>query len=240
MKVIAMIPARLEASRFPKKLIQDLNGKAVIYHTVEQAMLLGLFDEVVVVADDPVFEEILQPLGIKVHRSEGEYECGSDRIAAFAHLYQDADVIINIQGDEPFVNTEAIISLIKCFEGKDTQVASVMHVLNKEEVDNTNFVKVVVNHKNESMLFSRSPIPYQRNKEEEVKYYRHVGIYAFRPQVLSLFSQWPLGTLEKIEQIEALRFLENGYPIKMSEISSLTIGIDTPEDLEKAKKIMKS
>lgn len=239
MKVVALIPARLEASRFPQKLIQDLSGLPVIYRTVENAIHSGLFHEVVVVADHSIFSEILAPLNIKVHLTQQYFECGSDRIASVADQYLDYDIIVNIQGDEPFINEAGLRSLIELFDENQIEVASLVHSISKDEVTNPNFVKVALNQHFQALLFSRSVIPYHRNPSQNVQYYRHVGIYAFTPPTLQKFSQWKLGQLEQIEQIEALRFIENGMYIQMVEIFETTIGIDTPEDLQKANALFK-
>lgn len=236
MRVVALIPARLEASRFPHKLIQDLSGAPVIYRTVQNALNSGLFDKVVVVADDGVFEEILNPLGIQVHLTQQAFECGSDRIASVANEYLDYDIIINIQGDEPFINSTSLNSLIHLFNNDHTQVASLVHKIEETDVSNPNYVKVAMNQHFQALLFSRAVIPFFRNQKKPIEYYRHVGIYAFRPKALMQFAEWEIGKLEKIEQIEALRFIENGVLIQMAEIYETTIGIDTPEDLERAKK----
>jgi len=236
MKVVALIPARLEASRFPKKLIQDLNGKPVIYRTVENVIKMNVFDEIAIVADDAIFIDILKPLDIKVFHTTENFECGSDRIASVAQFYQDADILINVQGDEPFIKKDFIVTLIDSFKDTAVSVASLMHKLDENEVDNQNFVKVVVNEKNDALLFSRSVIPFHRNKNYTFDYYRHIGVYAFKPSALQAFSQWNYGVLEMAEQIEALRFIENGIKIRMSLINELTLGIDTPKDLELARK----
>lgn len=236
MKIVALIPARLEASRFPKKLIQDLNGKPVIYRTVENVLKMGVFDEIAVVADDLIFKDVLKSLRVNVFLSKEQFECGSDRIASVAQFYKDADILINVQGDEPFITKKSIMQLIDAFEDNTVSVASLMHELNYNEVDNPNFVKVVIDKKSDALLFSRSVIPFHRNKNFIFNYYRHIGVYAFKPSALQAFSQWDLGILEAAEQIEALRFLENGMKIRMSLINELTLGIDTPNDLELAKK----
>ncbi|HZH88209.1 MAG TPA: 3-deoxy-manno-octulosonate cytidylyltransferase [Chitinophagaceae bacterium] len=240
MKVVAMIPARLQATRFPEKLIQDLNGQPVIYRTVENAIQSGLFDEVIVVADDEIFKQLLAPLNIQVHITTQPYQCGSDRIASVADQYMHKDILINIQGDEPFINTKALKQVIHSFQDEQVKVASLVHPLDEKLVHQPNFVKVAMNKNLEAIFFSRAPIPYRNQLSFEYQYFRHIGIYAFRPEMLVAFAQWEIGDLEQMEQIEALRFIENGVFIQMSVINELTIGIDTPEDLEKARELLKN
>jgi 3-deoxy-manno-octulosonate cytidylyltransferase (CMP-KDO synthetase) len=167
-----------------------------------------------------------------------EHESGSDRIAeAVADL--DVDLVVNVQGDEPFMQKQPLADLVAAFSDNNVQVASLMHRINEQdELQNPNIVKLVVDKNNFSLLFSRSCIPFHRNREISVAYWRHIGVYAYRKNALMQFVQWPVGVLENIEKLEQLRYLENGLPIKMVETSFTGIGIDTPEDLEKARKFL--
>ncbi|WP_196890223.1 3-deoxy-manno-octulosonate cytidylyltransferase [Aureivirga sp. CE67] len=242
MKCIAMIPARLQASRFPEKLMQDLGGKTVILRTYEATVDTHLFDEVYVVTDSQViFDEIVHHGG-KAIMSVHQHESGSDRIAE-AVENMDVDVVVNVQGDEPFTKKEPLEKLLQVFKEdaeKKVDVASLMFPLTDfEAVQNPNNVKVVVNQNNEAMYFSRSPIPYPREKEL-ASYFKHIGIYAFRKQALLDFSNTPMTKLEATEKLENLRFLEHGKTMKMVETTHAAIGIDTPEDLEMAREILKS
>jgi len=215
--------------------MQMLGNKTVIRHTYENTVATGLFDEVLVITDsDILFQEIVTHGG-NAKMSNREHESGSDRIAeAVADL--DVDLIVNVQGDEPFVQKEPLADLIAAFTDSNVQVASLMHRLNdQEQLQNPNIVKLVLDKNNFSLLFSRSPIPFQRNTDAAVTYWRHIGVYAYRKKALMQFVQWPMGILENIEKLEQLRYLENGIAIKMIETVFSGIGIDTPEDLEKAR-----
>lgn len=237
-KVIAMIPARYQASRFPGKLMQDLAGKSVIARTYEAAKSTQLFDEVFVVTDSEVIFSEIEKEGGKAIMSQKEHECGSDRIAE-AVKDMDVDIVINVQGDEPFINEKALTQLLHVFEtdqDKRVDLASLkVKLTSEEDILNPNHVKVITDLNNFALYFSRSPIPFHRAKELEITYYKHVGIYAFRKDALMAFYNLPLSPLEASEKIECIRYLENGKTIKMVETSEVSIGIDTPEDLEKAR-----
>ena len=238
MKKIAVIPARYAATRFPAKLMQMLGNKTVIRHTYENTVATGLFDEVLVITDsDIIFQEIVSHGG-NAKMSIREHESGSDRIAeAVADL--DVDLIVNVQGDEPFMQKQPLADLLAAFSDNNVQVASLMHRLyEKEDLHNPNIVKLVVDKENFSLLFSRSCIPFQRNTEVSAVYWRHIGVYAYRKNALMQFVQWPLGVLENIEKLEQLRYLENSISIKMVETPFVGIGIDTPEDLENARRFL--
>ena len=241
MKIIAVIPARYASTRFPAKLMQDLGGKTVIVRTYEAAVNTQLFDEVFVVTDsDLIFDEILS-VGGKAIKSIKEHESGSDRIAeAVANIA--VDIVVNVQGDEPFIDKESLASVIEVFK-KDHQktidLASLMReITDLESIENPNNVKVVVDQNGLALYFSRSVIPYPREKNVGVRYFQHIGIYAFRKQALMDFYSLPMKSLEASEKLEQLRYLEFGKKIKMVETNHVSIGIDTPEDLEKARKML--
>jgi 3-deoxy-manno-octulosonate cytidylyltransferase (CMP-KDO synthetase) len=242
MKIVAMIPARFEASRFPGKLMKDLAGKSVIVRTYEATKNSNLFDEVYVVTDnDLIFNEIISNGG-KAIKSKKEHESGSDRIAeAIENL--EVDIVVNVQGDEPFTQKEPLQKLIEVFEldeSKKIDIASLMlKIEDEEEINNPNNVKVVTSEDNFAMYFSRSPIPYPREKSKAF-YFKHIGIYAFRKKALLKFTTLPTNRLEATEKLENLRFLANGLNVKMVETNQIAIGIDTPEDLEKANLIFKN
>ena len=241
MKIIAVIPARYASTRFPAKLMQDLGGKTVILRTYEAAINTQLFDDVFVVTDsDLIFDEIVSNGG-KAIRSIKEHESGSDRIAeAVENL--DVDIVINVQGDEPFIDKEPLVKVIEVFrndETKQVDLASLMReIKNEDEINNPNNVKVVVDQNGFALYFSRSVIPYPREKNVGVRYMQHIGIYAFRKQALLDFYSLPMKSLEASEKLEQLRYLEFGKRIKMVETTHVGIGIDTPEDLEKARKMI--
>ena len=241
MKIIAVIPARYASTRFPAKLMQDLGGKTVILRTYESAINTHLFDDVFVVTDsDLIFDEIVSHGG-KAIKSIKEHESGSDRIAeAVENL--DVDIVINVQGDEPFIDAEPLAKVIEVFRNdldKKVDLASLMReITNEEDINNPNNVKVVVDQNGFALYFSRSVIPYPREKNVGVRYMQHIGIYAFRKQALLDFYSLPMQSLEASEKLEQLRYLEFGKRIKMIETTHIGIGIDTLEDLEKARKML--
>ncbi|TVZ14967.1 3-deoxy-manno-octulosonate cytidylyltransferase [Maribacter sp. MAR_2009_72] len=233
-----MIPARYAASRFPAKLMQDLAGKPVIVRTYEAAVKTKLFDDVYVVTDsDLIYDTIIKEGGLAI-MSKKEHDCGSDRIAE-AVMQMDVDIIVNVQGDEPFTDRESLEGVMKVFEAdihKEIDLASLMvRITDEDEINNPNTVKVIVDNRNFALYFSRSPIPYPRAKNDHTVYYKHKGIYAFRKSALMDFQRLPMLPLEATEKIEAIRYLEYGKKIKMVETNVQGIEIDTPDDLKKAQ-----
>jgi 3-deoxy-manno-octulosonate cytidylyltransferase (CMP-KDO synthetase) len=238
MNVIAVIPARYASTRFPAKLVQDLCGKPVIVRTYEAALQTRLFDEVFVVTDADEIEDVIVAHGGKVIRSQRHHESGSDRIAeAVADL--EADIVVNVQGDEPFIAREPLEALLQAFrEDVDQRIdlgSLMVAITDATEIENPNVVKVVTDRMGYALYFSRSVIPYPRERVEGLRYLRHIGVYAFRKQALLDFAQWPMQPLEATEKLEQLRYLEFGKRIKMVETSHVGIGIDTVEDLEQAR-----
>lgn len=242
MKIIAMIPARYAASRFPAKLMQDLAGKTVILRTYEATLATGLFSEVYVVTDSDIIYNEITSQGGNAIMSENEHESGSDRIAE-AVASVDCDIVVNVQGDEPFTERESLEKVLNVFDNdtnQDIDLASLMvEITDWEEIKNPNTVKVIVDQNNFALYFSRSPIPYPRDKTVKARYFKHKGIYAFRKQALLDFTVLPMQFLEASEKIECIRYLEFGKKIKMVETSVEGVEIDTPEDLERAKKLWK-
>nr|WP_315251960.1 3-deoxy-manno-octulosonate cytidylyltransferase [uncultured Flavobacterium sp.] len=241
MKIIAVIPARYASTRFPAKLMQDLGGKTVILRTYEAAINTQLFDDVFVVTDSELIYDEIVSNGGKAIRSIKEHESGSDRIAeAVENL--DVDIVINVQGDEPFIDAVPLAKVIEVFKNdtsKQVDLASLMReIKNEDEINNPNNVKVVVAQNGFALYFSRSVIPYPREKNVGVRYMQHIGIYAFRKQALLDFYSLPMKSLEASEKLEQLRYLEFGKRIKMIETTHVGIGIDTAEDLEKARKML--
>lgn len=242
LRVIAMIPARYAASRFPGKLMQDLHGKSVILRTYEAARDTGLFAEVYVVTDSDVIYSEISGNGGKAIMSKKEHECGSDRIAE-AVEDMDVDIVVNVQGDEPMIDTESLEKVLQVFRGKDAEkidLASLKsRLVEKKDINNPNNVKVITNKDDFALYFSRSPIPYPREENSGVTWFKHIGIYAFRKEALMDFYRLPMLKLEAAEKIECLRYLEYGKNIKMVETTVKGVGIDTPEDLEEARKLLK-
>ena len=243
MKVIAMIPARYEASRFPGKLMQDLAGKSVILRTYEATINTGLFEKVFVVTDSKIIYDEIRKNDGNVLMSKLEHESGSDRIAEAVHDIE-CDIIINVQGDEPFTESESLKRLIEVFsfdKAKQIDLASLMVKIDDEkEINNSNCVKVITDKDNFALYFSRSIIPFNRSFNKKLNYYKHKGVYAFRKSTLLEFTNLPILNLEESEKIECLRFLEHGKKIKMVESNVQGVEIDTPSDLEKAISLWKS
>ncbi|MDC9723040.1 MAG: 3-deoxy-manno-octulosonate cytidylyltransferase [Urechidicola sp.] len=241
MKVIAMIPARLEATRFPRKLLQDLGGKSVIVRTYEAANKTGLFDAVYVVTDSQeIFDEVVSSGGEAV-MSKTEHQSGSDRIAeAIQNI--DADIVVNVQGDEPFTDATSLRDLLAVFVDdidNKIDITSLMFKMGADDdINNPNNVKIVTDVNDCALYFSRSPIPFPRDNQS-VEYFKHIGIYAFRKEALLKGTQLPMNNLERIEKLEQLRFLANGMKIRMVKTTQQPIGIDTPEDLEKARDLLR-
>jgi 3-deoxy-manno-octulosonate cytidylyltransferase (CMP-KDO synthetase) len=233
-----MIPARYAATRFPGKLMQLLGNKTVIRHTYDATIATGLFDDVIVVTDSDIIYKEITSNGGKAIMSKKEHESGTDRIAeAAAELH--ADIIVNVQGDTPFVKREPLEKLVRQFDDPSVQVASMMQLLTKQnEIDDPNFVKVAVDKNMNSLFFSRSVIPYPRDTDVPVTYYEHIGVYAFRKKALIDFTKWPVTPMEAAEKIECLRYLEYGIPLRMIIIDYMGVEIDTPEDLDKAAKLI--
>ncbi len=239
MKKVALIPARYAATRFPAKLMQPLGDKTVISTVYTNTIATSLFDDVIVVTDSDIIYNEIKGIGGHVVMSKAAHESGTDRIAE-AVKDMEVDVIVNVQGDSPFQKREPLQNLLAQFEEETVQVASLMQIItDAETIANPNAVKVVVDKKNNALYFSRSIIPHPRNGDTTVTYYKHIGVYAFRKSALLQFTQWPLSTLEGIEKLEQLRYLENGVPIRMVLTDYTSVEIDAPEDLQKANDLLK-
>lgn len=241
MKRVALIPARQGSTRFPGKLLAKLGGKTVIRRTWEAVAGTGLFDQVMVVCDSPaIHDEIAGHGGIAV-RSTREHQSGTDRIAEVAEGL-DADIVVNVQGDEPFTRREPLAKLLEAFEGPDgasVRVASLMQVLDDPAlVADPNYVKVAVDLKGNALYFSRSVVPFVRDSDVHPVYYEHIGVYAFRREALLAFARLTPGPLERSEKVECLRYLEHGIPMRMVATSYLGVEIDTPDDLARAERLL--
>ena len=241
MKIIAVIPARYSSTRFPGKLMKKLGEKTVIRTTYENVVETQLFDEVFVVTDSKLIYDEISMHGGKVMMSIKEHETGSDRIAeAIENI--DADVVLNVQGDEPFINRKALADLLMTFRGEEAEDVSLstlkIEIKKEEEIHNPNVVKVVTDAQNYALYFSRSPIPFSRDTTFHPTYYRHVGVYAFRREALLKFAKLAPLQNELAEKLEQLRYMEYGMRIKGVETDFVGIGIDTKEDLEQARKLL--
>ena len=242
MKFIGIIPARYASTRFPGKPLADMKGKYMIQRVYEQAR--KVLDNVCVATDDDRIFNAVESFGGNVVMTSAEHRSGTDRcLEAYNRLGRNEDVIINIQGDEPFIKPEQIESLIACFDSPQTQIATLVRPFEAAEgyeaLANPNSPKVILNDKNEALYFSRSIIPYMRNISPEQwpdkhVYYKHIGMYGYRADILSQITRLPQSSLEIAESLEQLRWLQNGYTIKVGITTQETIGIDTPDDLQKA------
>ena len=238
MKTIAMIPARYAATRFPAKLMQQLGGKSVIRHTYDNTVATGLFSDVIVVTDSEIIYQEVTDNGGRAIMSQRQHESGTDRIAEAAEQL-DVDVILNVQGDEPFVKKEPLEALLSVFKDPGVHVASLMQVMTEQQyINDENYVKVAVDLDFNSLFFSRSAIPYPRSKDTPITYYEHIGVYAFRKQALLDFTSWKQTPLEIAEKIECLRYLEHGIKLKMVLTDYMGVEIDTPGDLERASRLI--
>jgi len=241
MKCTALIPARYASTRFPAKLMQVMGNKTVIRHTYDNTLATSLFDQVMVVTDsDIIYEEIVSHGG-NAKMSRKNHESGTDRIAE-AVEDMDMDIVVNVQGDEPFVQSAPLQKLLQVFKddaAQTIQVASLMQVMkNKNNIEDPNYVKVAVDLNSNALFFSRSVIPYPRDGNTGIPYFEHIGIYAFRRQALLDFSRWPVSPLEAAEKIECLRYLEHGISLRMVETEYMGVEIDTEEDLVRATRLL--
>lgn len=242
LKIIAVIPARYASTRFPAKLVQDLGGKPVVVQTYLATVATQLFHEVLVATDHPIIFDLLKQHNVNVIMSSDVHESGSDRIAEVVETIA-CDVVVNVQGDEPFVNKENLESLIGVFKKDINQtidLASLMfEITDLETINNPNNVKVVVDQNLKALYFSRAAIPFPRDVKSYVPYYQHIGVYAYRKQALLDFTKWEMKGLEATEKLEQLRYLEYGRTIQMVLTSHTGVGIDTKEDLNKARLLWK-
>jgi 3-deoxy-manno-octulosonate cytidylyltransferase (CMP-KDO synthetase) len=243
MKIIAIIPARYAATRFPYKLMQPLGGKTVIQTTYDNTVSTNLFDEVFVVTDHKIIFDEITNHGGKAIMSIATHESGSDRIAEVV-ANMEIDIVINVQGDEPFVSKTMLQDLIAVFKPDETKIIQVASPIKKITdaalIANPNIVKVAVDKNMNSLLFSRSIIPYNRELNHNPTYYEHIGVYAFRKAALIQFTKWEMTPLEISEKIECLRYLENGVQLRMVETFGDIVKIDVPEDLEKAEAFLQN
>ena len=241
MKTIAVIPARYDSTRFPGKPLALLLGKPIIQHVYQKVVDTKLFDDVIVATDDQrIFDTVIQFDG-KVMLTSKKHQSGTDRVAEICSKIE-CDVVVNVQGDEPFISKEPLEKLVEVFKDEEVEVASLMHKITAE-IDSPNFVKVVCDINSNALYFSRSVIPFVRNPESPITnpgYFKHIGVYAFRKEALQKFVRLSQSKLEEAEKLEQLRLLENGVKIKMIETDYTGIGIDIPEDLQKAEKIIQS
>jgi len=243
MKTLGIIPARYASTRFPGKPLVDIAGKSMIQRVYEQAKKCIHLSEVIVATDDDrIFNHVTGFGGVAIMTSS-DHQSGTDRCAEVALKHPGYDTIINIQGDEPYIDPEQISKLISCFNDGNTQIATLIKkVLTEQELHNTNSPKVIINKHSEAIYFSRSPLPHIRGQEpqnwlQHFTYFKHIGIYGYRADILQQITKLPISPLEKAESLEQLRWIENGYKIKVAETELETYAIDTPEDLKKLSEL---
>lgn len=248
MKFLGIIPARYASTRFPAKPLAMLGGKTVIQRVYEQVKTK--LEHAVVATDDERIKQAVEAFGGEVVMTSPNHKSGTDRCyEALTKVGGDYDVVINIQGDEPFIQASQLEAVMRCFDDAETQIATLVKPFKPENgydaLENVNSPKVVLNARSQALYFSRSIIPFQRNKERQEwlsghTYYKHIGLYAYRCEVLKEITQLPQSSLEIAESLEQLRWLENGYVIKVGQTEVETIGIDTPEDLVHAEEFLKN
>ena len=243
MRVIAIIPARLNSKRFPRKLMENINGIPLIVMTYQNLLAMNIFDEIIVATDSLEISNTIKKNGGKVFISKKKHFCGSDRVSEASNNFK-SDIVINVQGDEPFVNLKSIKKIINFFRdkiNKNISVVSLMYRTNDTAItDNENSVKVVIDKNSFAMYFSRSKIPFIRSLDKNFNFNIHIGVYGFLSKSIIQFSSFKPSNLEKTEMLECIRFIENGQKIKMIQTEKPTIGIDTPDDLIEAKKYLDS
>ena len=238
MKVIGIIPARYDSTRFPGKPLVDINGMTMIQRVYNQVKHAASLSEVVVATDDQRIFDHVQSFAGNVLLTSKEHQSGTDRCAEIINKVSGFEVAINIQGDEPFIDPQQIDLLVSCFQQEDTQIATLIRKIEQmQDLENTNKPKVVINNKQEAVYFSRQAIPYFRGKDmrdwlKEMDYYNHIGIYGYRTEILKEISKLPVSKLELAESLEQLRWIDNGYQIKTAISNHLNQAIDTPEDLK--------
>lgn len=238
MKILGIIPARYASTRFPGKPLVDIAGKTMIQRVYEQARKCVSISEVIVATDDERIFDHVHAFGGKAVLTSPDHQSGTDRCAEVAINHPEYEVIINIQGDEPYIDPEQLTKVAACFTDETTQIATlVKKVISNEELYNINSPKVIINRFAEAIYFSRSPLPHIRGKEaadwlQHFTYFKHIGVYGYRADILQAITRLPISALEKAESLEQLRWIENGYKIKVAETGLETYAIDTPEDLE--------
>ena len=243
MRMVAIIPARLNSKRFPRKLLEKINGITLILMTYQNLFSMNIFDKIIVATDSLEISNLIKKNGGEVFISKKEHFSGSDRVSEASGNYK-SDIVINVQGDEPFVKSIDIKKIINFFRDKQNKNIPVVSLIyqtnNPQKINDENFVKVVTDKNDFAMYFSRSKIPFLRNIDKNFSFYIHVGVYGFLSKSITQFSNLKPSKLEKIEMLECIRFIENGHKMKMILIDNPTIGIDTPDDLIKAKKYLES
>lgn len=238
--IVGMIPARLNSTRLPRKVLQDICGKPMIQHVYERAVTSKWLSRVIVATDSEEVQSVCKRLDIDAIMTSPDHLSGTDRIHEVNQQTR-ADIVVNLQGDEPMLCTSHIDALIRPFRLEPfTRVSTLKVPIDREEARNPNNVKVVCNVSGHALYFSRSMVPYDRDGNSRIQYYKHLGLYAYHRDALDLFHSLPPSRLESYEKLEQLRFLENGIQIRVSEVSEGSIGVDTEEDLQRVRMLVQA
>lgn len=235
MKIAAIIPARYASTRFPGKPLVDLNGKSMIQRVYEQVSLCEQLTDVIVATDHQEIYDHVLGFGGKVVMTKPDHPSGTDRVNEVLQQLTGIDALINVQGDEPFIPVSYLNQMVEMLQ--ENELCTLVYPLAPEDVENVNKVKAVFNNKHQALYFSRSPIPYNRDGIAGLTYYGHIGVYGYHVQTLQNIAQLPTSYLENVEKLEQLRWLEAGFSIKLGVVENALMGIDTPEDAEKARAI---
>lgn len=244
MKILGVIPARYESSRFPGKPLIDIAGKSMIQRVYEQCLKSSSLNKVIVATDDQRIADHISLFGGNVEMTSLKHQSGTDRCAEIARNYPEFDIIVNIQGDEPMIDPSQIDLLCKCFVTPKTSIATLVKIIkSNEELFNENTPKVILNEKKEAVYFSRTAIPFLRGRERDTwlnyfTFFKHIGIYAFRTETLQDLTKLPLSGLETAEALEQLRWIENGHRIQTAITDKESQAVDTPEDLKKILRLL--
>ncbi len=236
MKSVVVIPARLKSTRLPNKVLLDIGGKSLIHRVYERVKLAKLPSEILVATDsDEVLKEV-ESFGGKAILTSEKHNSGTDRVAEVVENLE-VEVVINLQGDEPLIESNLIDALIETFKDSRVNFATAKHKISEDEAHNPNVVKVIVDKNRDAIYFSRSPIPFHRDGDEVVNYFQHIGIYGYRKETLQKYAKLEQTLFEKAEKLEQLRAIENGYKIRVIETEYVSIGVDTVDDLERVRKM---
>lgn len=235
MKIAAIIPARYASTRFPGKPLTDLNGKPMIQRVYDRVKEASSIDEVIIATDDERIFTVAQSFGAKVVMTDSDHPSGTDRVYEVLQKVGGFDALINVQGDEPFIPVAYLESMVEMLKHND--LCTLVYPLNTEEAANPNKVKAVFSQQKKALYFSRSKIPFDRDEMSDVAYYGHIGVYGYHSDTLEKIAKLPTSTLENVEKLEQLRWLEAGFSIKLEVVNEALLGIDTPEDAEKAIKL---
>lgn len=239
-KVVAVIPARYESSRFPGKPLAKIHDKPMIQWVYERVKGVEGINDVYVATDDERIFDTVECFGGKVIMTSKAHKSGTDRISeAISKIDDDIDLVLNIQGDEPMIKKEMISQLISAFDDESVNMATLKKRLyDEDDIKNPNIAKVITDVNNDAIYFSRSTIPYNRDGKDDIKYFKHIGVYGYKKHFLNKFTNLNKSTLEKLEQLEQLRVIENGYKIRVVETEFESIGVDLPEHIIKVEKLI--